>query len=473
MLVPAIILALVSRLISLGLYPLTDPSEGRYADIGRRIVQTGDWITPWIESGVPFWGKPPLSFWMTASSLQVLGETAFAARLPHFLAGLIVLWVVYDMFKRQQLPTVALYAVALTTGSVIFFISSGTVMTDAALMVGAALAMRGFWMAVNGDPKRRNLEYYIFSLGLAVGLLAKGPLILVISLGPIGLWVLYSRNLKFALFELPWLRGLALVALLTLPWYIAAELKTPGFIEYFIVGEHWQRYLQRDWDGDLYGKGHGKPLGMIWVFALAAMLPWTILLPILAWLTRKQTRQAVTSNDKSMLLYFGIWALFLLAFFSLSSNVLIAYTLPAVAPLACLAAVWLARRQAPKATMRTLIAGVVFTMALSLTAVAYINFSQDSEKFSTNTLIENWKQSATSNEDLYFYLWIPQSAKFYSSGQAKVFTDVDQIRQAVSNEEPIFIALYDTLLRTFPEDLREHLRDPQPFGRYTLFRIGN
>ena len=473
MLVPAIIVALVSRLISLGLYPLTDPTEGRYADIGRRVIETGDWITPWIESGVPFWGKPPLSFWMTASSLQVLGESAFAARLPHFIAGLIVLWVVYDMFKRLQLPNVALYAVALITGSLIFYVSSGTVMTDAALMVGAALAMRGFWMTIHGDVRRRNLEYYIFSVGLAVGLLAKGPLILVISLAPIGLWVLYARQLKFVFVELPWIRGLLLVALLVLPWYIAAELKTPGFIEYFIVGEHWQRYLQRDWAGDLYGKAHGKPLGMIWIFAIAAMLPWAVLLPILAWVTRRSARSAAGINDKSMLIYFGVWALFLLAFFSLSSNVLIAYTLPTVAPLACMAAIWLARIQASKAIDRTLLGGVVFTMVLSLAAVAYVNFSKESEKFSTQSLVQTWSQSATADEPLYFYRWIPQSAKFYSSGQARVFLDIDQIRQAADAGDPMFLALYDTLLRSMPADLVERFEKQTTLGRYTLFKLND
>lgn len=473
MLVPAIILALFSRLVSLGLYPLTDPTEGRYADIGRRVIETGDWITPWIESGVPFWGKPPLSFWMTASSLQLLGESAFAARLPHFLAGLIVLWVIYDMFKRQQLPTAALYAVALMTGSLIFYVSSGTVMTDAALMVGAALAMRGFWMAVHGDVRRRNLEYYIFSLGLAVGLLAKGPLILVISLGPIGLWVLYSRKLGFVFKELPWIRGLLLVAALVLPWYIAAELKTPGFIEYFIVGEHWQRYLQKDWAGDLYGKGHGKPLGMIWVFALAAVMPWTILLPILGWITRRKNRVSANNNDKSMLIYFSVWALFLLVFFSLSSNVLIAYTLPAIAPLACVAAIWLARIQAPKVIERTLLAGVAFTLILSVVAVAYVNLSKESEKFSTKALIQTWSASASAEEPLYFYLWIPQSAKFYSSGQAQVFSDIDQIQQAVNSGESIFLAIYDTSLRSMPRDLIERMDEQTTLGRYTLFKIND
>lgn len=134
----------MSRLVTLGLYPLTDPTEGRYADISRRMGSLGDWITPLIEQGVPFWGKPPLSFWMTASSFQQLGESVFAARLPHFVAGLVILWIIFDLFKRLDLAKAGTFAVAITAGSAIFYVSSGTVMTDISLALGCVLAMRGF-----------------------------------------------------------------------------------------------------------------------------------------------------------------------------------------------------------------------------------------------------------------------------------------------------------------------------------------
>lgn len=473
LIVISVFVALFARLVSLGLYPLTDPTEGRYAEIGRRIVESADWVTPWLSPGVPFWGKPPLSFWMTGSSLGLLGESAFAARLPHFLAGVLIVWIVFDMFKRQGLDKAGTYAVALITGSVIFYISSGTVMTDAALALGCALAMRGFWLAINGPFHHRNRECYLFFIGVAIGLLAKGPVILVLSVAPIGLWTLYARQLKTVFVDLPWIRGMVLMLLITLPWYVLAELRTPGFLEYFIVGEHWDRYLQKDWAGDLYGKGHGRPLGFIWLFGLIAMLPWTILLPLLAWRTRRAPRDETPTLYRSTLVYFGLNGLFLLAFFSLSSNVLISYTLPAVAPLACLAAVWLSRRQAGKTITRTLIAGVVFTMALSLTAVGYIGLTDEHKKISTEVLIETWKRNAQADEPLYFYPWIPQSSKFYTSGQARLFTEIDEIEATADSGKAFFIALNDDQLRSLPETLQNRLGNAVKIGKYTLFEINN
>lgn len=81
----ALVAVVLMRLLTLGLYPLTDTTEARYAEVARKMVELGDWITPWYDYGVPFWAKPPLSTWLTAASFKVFGLNEFAARLPHFV----------------------------------------------------------------------------------------------------------------------------------------------------------------------------------------------------------------------------------------------------------------------------------------------------------------------------------------------------------------------------------------------------
>ena len=75
--------------------PLADTSEPRYAEIARLMAVTGDWVTPWFEPGVPFWGKPPLAFWAPALSIKLLGLSEFSLRLPAFAAMLGVLALVH------------------------------------------------------------------------------------------------------------------------------------------------------------------------------------------------------------------------------------------------------------------------------------------------------------------------------------------------------------------------------------------
>jgi 4-amino-4-deoxy-L-arabinose transferase-like glycosyltransferase len=53
--------------------------------------------------------------------------------------------------------------------------------------------------------------------------------------------------------RLPWVTGTVLTLLLVVPWYALTEYRTPGFLHYFIIGEHIQRFLVPHWPGDLYG----------------------------------------------------------------------------------------------------------------------------------------------------------------------------------------------------------------------------
>lgn len=239
---PGVVLfMLLMRLATLGAYPLTDATEARYAEIARKMVELNDWLTPWYDYGVPFWAKPPLSTWATALSMKLFGINEFGARLPHFLAGLLVMWLVADWLRRRA-PRQALLASALLAGSFLFFVAAGAVMTDMTMAVGIAMAMRGFWLGLHGTAAERRREQWLFFCGLAVGLLAKGPVALVLCGVPIALWAIFTGNIGTSRAGLPWLSGTLLVAVLVLPWYILAEQRTPGFLNYFLVGEHWQRF---------------------------------------------------------------------------------------------------------------------------------------------------------------------------------------------------------------------------------------
>ena len=96
-----LIALLCIRLISLGLYPLFDETEGRYAGIAIRMALSGDFLTPWFLPGELFLAKPPLSFWATALCFKFFGGfNEFLARLPHFLAMLAALWLGYEWTKK-------------------------------------------------------------------------------------------------------------------------------------------------------------------------------------------------------------------------------------------------------------------------------------------------------------------------------------------------------------------------------------
>ncbi|MFO5999447.1 ArnT family glycosyltransferase, partial [Pseudomonas aeruginosa] len=177
-------LAFAIRLLSLGSYPLMDTTEARYGEVARKMAELGDWITPWYDVGVPFWGKPPLAFWLSAGGQLLLGANEFASRLPHWLLGVLVLWLVWDWQAREDRRQ-ARIACVLLGSSALFFVASGAVMTDMALALALVLTMRGFWLGLHGAEGVRRREGWLMFLGLGLGLLAKGPLTLILAGLPI------------------------------------------------------------------------------------------------------------------------------------------------------------------------------------------------------------------------------------------------------------------------------------------------
>lgn len=137
--------ALAIRLGLSALLPLADTTEPRYAEIARIMAETGDWITPWFDHGVPFWGKPPLSFWAQALSFKLFGVSEFAGRLPSWLANVLTVALVFAMrfhlhanTDRQQATVSGLWAALIYATTALGFLSGGTIMTDSYL----ALAQR-------------------------------------------------------------------------------------------------------------------------------------------------------------------------------------------------------------------------------------------------------------------------------------------------------------------------------------------
>ncbi len=482
-----LVLAIVAlvRLLTLGLYPLTDTTEARYAEVARKMLELNDWITPWYDYGVPFWAKPPLSTWLTAISFKLFGINEFAARLPYFLLAVVIAWLVWDWVARGAGPRVkrqAMLAVALMSGSMLYLVASAAVMTDLALVLGTTLAMRGFWAAFKESESSQPKEVWLVFIGLGIGMLAKGPIALVLSGLPIGIWVLASGNLFTVWKRLPWIKGTLLTIAIALPWYWLAEMRTPGFWEYFFIGEHWKRFTVTGWEGDKYGTAHATARGAIWLLALAACLPWTVLLP---WLligrkgvtrkdtTRKGTTVSPASADaqtpkakRDWLIYLLAWGAAPCLFFTMSGNILWTYVLPALPALAILVAGWLTADSRHR-TVDAVVASGVLIMALLIASFFIKEQVVDSWK-SAKTAVAEHRVRATQQQPLLFVGDLPYSASFYSQGKAKaVLTHADLSARLA--KAPAFVALTPAQVLALTPELKTGLRLEAKSGAYDLY----
>ncbi|MBS0262473.1 MAG: glycosyltransferase, partial [Planctomycetes bacterium] len=75
-------------------YPLIDPDEARYAEIGREMLESRDYVVP-TRLGEPYLDKPPLYYWLTAISYQMFGVSKESARLVPAMAGLATILLLY------------------------------------------------------------------------------------------------------------------------------------------------------------------------------------------------------------------------------------------------------------------------------------------------------------------------------------------------------------------------------------------
>lgn len=416
------------RLAAMAMVPLLDTTEARYAEIARKMVELKDWVTPWHDYAVPFWGKPPLSFWLTAGSLKVFGINEFAARLPHLAVLALIAALVWQLARRRS-DNEATVAFTLLASSALFFVSGGAVMTDGPLVLGSTMALYGFWLAMASpasDPPSRSGWW--FFVGIAVGLLAKGPLVLVLVGPPLVIWLTLSGRWSQLWRRLPWIGGSILALAVALPWYALAELRTPGFLQYFLVGEHWHRFVTPGWSGDRYGGAHAHPMGTIWVYAVAALLPWSLLLPAAAWRWRKERTGARSSQEREWQRYLLCWALTPLVFFTVAGNIIWTYVLPSMPALALLGAAWLARRQGSQLVDRWVGAGLALVLIAVLAGALYLGLGNDwSSRATAKPMVEAYQSQRAPGQPLFFLGGWLFSAAFYTDGAARRLPDSDAV----------------------------------------------
>lgn len=461
----------VLRLLTLGLYPLADMTESRYAEIARRMAESGDWVTPWLDAGVPFWGKPPLHTWLSALGLQAFGLHEWAVRVPHFLCGVLVAWLLWRWMRRER-PREALPATVMLASAALFFVSSGAVMTEASLLVGAMAVMRGFWAGLHGAPGGAARERWLLFGGLAVGLLAKGPVVVVLSTLPLLAWTVATGRWREVWQKLPWWRGSLLVLAIAAPWYLLAESRTPGFLHYFFVGEHWQRFTVPGWQGDLYGGAHAEPRGTIWLFALAAFLPWSLLLPLMALGRRAHQTAPAPASDRDWRVYLWAWALAPLVFFTMSRNILWTYVLTGLPAMAMLAAGWLARDRRQQHQHSLLAAGVLATSLIFLGLLLAPGVA--GRVRSAKGVIEAIDRRGDSLARLAVVGNRHYSAAFYSRGQVRRIDDAALADWATGGDGAAAagidqVALLDEQRDALPAPVRAGLQEQGQFGRYVLY----
>ncbi len=303
-------------------FPLAEPDEGRYAEIPREMLVTGDWITPRLNY-VKYFEKPPLVYWATAISLEVCGMTEGAARLPSLVGALGTVAVTGLLALRVYGPATAVLSAAVLATSP-FFAFMGIILTlDMSLTFFLSLSYAAAWFAFD----RRDRRFYVLLwVSAALAVLTKGPVSLVLVLGGIIPFLAWHGGLAEIRRALS-LRGISIAVAIILPWYVVVSWRNPEFLRFFVVDQHIARYL--------WTREHRQPFWFFLPLLPAMMLPWS-LAPLSAW--RLWSARLKEGESLPATCFLLTWAVVVVGFFSLSTSKLATYVLPAFPPLAILLA---------------------------------------------------------------------------------------------------------------------------------------
>ncbi len=370
-----------------GTRALFDADEGRYAAVAQNMVARGDYVVPHLN-GMPFMDKPPLVYWIQVIGIHIAGASPFVARLPTLLAG--ALWMVaifvfsLRLTRRREVAWCAL-GIAATSVAGIVGSRVGPQM-DMPLAAAVAWALYAGLRKLEGGGRRFDV---LMGVAIGCGLLIKGPLVVAVTALVGCMWCLagapWRRYVRILFSPLAWGVALAIAA----PWYVLVERAMPGWIQHFIVYEHFGRFSRGD-HRSFHPFWFYVPIALIYAF------PWTPLLWRKArgqravlhsflgpfsprtWRTTLRESTEIESRVPSRHLQASTvclwWFVAAFCLYSTATRKLLNYLLPAAAPLFVLAGARLAElRGCLRWTYRTGLfafgGGLVAAAALIGTAV--------------------------------------------------------------------------------------------------------
>ena len=305
---------------------LIRPDEGRYAEIPREMVASGDWTTPRLNE-LKYFEKPPLQYWATAVAYEVFGEHQWTSRLWTALtgfAGILLAWFAgARLFGREA----GIYAALLLGSSMLYAMMAHINTLDMGVTFFITLGIFSLLLAQKEErvAQRRNWMLLAWA-GLALAVLSKGLMGLILPGTALFLYSVFNRDITVWK-RMHWFSGLLLFFVVVAPWFILVIKANPEFFDRFFIYEHYTRFTT---------KVHGRyqPWYYFVPVLLLGMLPWTLLMfDTLLRTWRSSVQKAKEFSPERFLL---VWAVFIYMFFTVSGSKLPSYLLPMFPALALL-----------------------------------------------------------------------------------------------------------------------------------------
>lgn len=312
-------------LAHLGSYHLMDPDEGRYNQIPREMLLSGDFITPHLN-GVEYFEKPAFQYWFTAIMMKIFGVTEFAGRILPALSAIGCIGLAGFLGTMMYSHKVGLLASAILATSCLNLIVASINILDMALTLFMTACMVFFYAFERTEKKKWLIAFYV---AMGFGVLTKGLVAIILPFGILFWYTILTKrpHLFFKLFYLP---GILAFLIVTVPWFYLVCQANHDFFYFFFIREHFLRFTTKMHD-------RFQPWWFFMPFVIIGMLPWTGFL--LSLFSKKGIIRKTTSlRNRFDIIFLLLWFFVIFIFYSISDSKLVPYIMPCWMPLAILIA---------------------------------------------------------------------------------------------------------------------------------------
>jgi 4-amino-4-deoxy-L-arabinose transferase-like glycosyltransferase len=331
---------------------LLDDVDTVHAEASREMVLRHDWVTLY-NNGIRYLEKAPLMYWAVAASYEIFGVKEWSTRLPLMLAVLALLLATYRLGAESYGERGGFYSAVVLATSLGPYIFTRFQIPDVIVALWLTAGAFFFLLSLRQEMPSRWVCWG-FAATCALNVLTKSLIGLVFPLAAISLFLLVTGNLRHIL-KLRLISSTLVFLAIAAPWHILAALRNPsqgavkGFLWFYFVNEQFLRYI-----GKRVPPGYDTvPLLIFWGLTVLWVFPWMIFLPqsFTQVPLRLQELRGKLSPAQQASLFFFVWALVIVGFFSFSTRQEY-YTIPAVPALALLIGGWLAKESANPAESR-------------------------------------------------------------------------------------------------------------------------
>ena len=378
--------------LCLGAYPLILPDEGRYADIARHMLQSGNYLTPFYN-GIPFFDKPPLFFWMETVFIRLAGLNEWGLRLWPITVATLGCIGTYVAGRKLFSRSTGCWAAAIQATCLFYFMMAHVADLDLTVAIFIALSLFAFLIAAESTnhPSRYYYAAYVFS---ALAILSKGLIGIVLPMMVIGLWILVLNRWRLLL-TMRLATGLCIILAIVGPWFYLMHQQHAHFLHYFFYTQQFSRYLSTN-----FNSRHGA-----WFYPfiiLVGTLPWTPFLFQALFSTTQQTARHPQQHSKFLFLL--LWIISITLFFSIPTSKTISYILPIFPAMALITAAHLEQRSSLSKTSKN--RRIPIMISLLLYPLIMLSFIHGEKKWhlpSSKVIAQQLKRHLTDSDPVIFY----------------------------------------------------------------------